>query len=79
MRGIMSRNAALMWGAAIVTGIVLTYIGMILHYALYLAPVPLDLKDNGPLIVGCIISMANLGVGYWLGSSVGSARKDDKP
>ena len=67
------------WGAGIVSFIVLTYIGMVLHYMLYLSPVPLDIKENGPLIIGSVLSMASGAVGYWLGSSSGSARKETRP
>lgn len=64
------------WGAIIVSVIVLTAFASVAGL-LFTRTIPEASKEIALLMFGGLNSMASAVVGYWVGSSVGSSRKDD--
>lgn len=69
-----SRNP-LAWGAAIVSVIVLALFAVALAMAWW-RPIPPGSEPLVNILLGTLTAMAASATAYWLGSSVGSARKD---
>jgi hypothetical protein len=70
-----SHETLAMWGAIIVSVLVMAGFGAALAL-LFLAKLPTEGRDMALLLYGGINSMASAIVGYWVGSSMGSSRKD---
>ena len=64
------------WAAPIVTAIVLVSFGAMLTLVLT-AAIPEANKEIANIMLGTLGGMASTAVAYWLGSSAGSARKDE--
>lgn len=64
------------WGAPIVSAIVLVAFGLAL-YAVVAQPLPEGSRELALLLLGGLLGMAQAVVSYWVGSSAGSARKDE--
>lgn len=69
-------NSAIAWGAPIISTIVLAAFGMAL-YAVLKEEVPAGSRDIANIMLGTLGAMASAVVGYWVGSSSGSAAKDN--
>jgi hypothetical protein len=69
-------NSAIAWGAPIISAIVLAAFGMAL-WAVLKQEVPAGSRDIANIMLGTLGAMASAVVGYWVGSSAGSASKDN--
>lgn len=69
-------NSAIAWGAPIISAIVLTAFGAAL-WAVLKEEVPAGSRDIANIMLGTLGAMASAVVGYWVGSSAGSAVKDN--
>ena len=65
------------WGAPVVSVVVLVRFGAVVSIALFRA-VPPASEAMLNVLLGTLGAMATSVVAYWVGSSVGSARKDDR-
>ncbi len=65
------------WGAPIVSVVVLVTFGAVVSIALF-RPVPPASEAMLNVLLGTLGAMATSVVAYWVGSSVGSARKDER-
>ena len=65
------------WGAAIVSCIVLITFGSVMALAL-MRSLPANAEPVLNVLLGTLSAMATSVVSYWVGSSVGSARKDER-
>ena len=63
------------WGAAVVSVIVLLTFGGVMAMALFRS-LPPNAEPVLNMLLGTLGAMATSVVAYWVGSSVGSARKD---
>ena len=70
-------HSAMAWGAAVVSAIVLLTFGAVLTLTL-LRSLPSSAEPVLNVLLGTLSAMATSVVSYWVGSSVGSARKDDR-
>ena len=70
-------GSALAWGAPVVSLVVLVTFGAVVSLVLFRA-VPPGSEAVLNVLLGTLGAMATSVVGYWVGSSVGSARKDDR-
>ncbi len=69
-------NSAIAWGAPIISAIVLVAFGAAL-LAVLKEEVPAGSLDIANIMLGTLGAMASAVVGYWVGSSAGSAVKDN--
>ena len=70
-------GSTMAWGAPVTSLVVLATFGGVVSLVL-LRPIP---ADSGPVLnvlLGTLAAMATNVVGYWVGSSAGSARKDER-
>ena len=77
MLALASQGSTMAWGAPIVSVIVLTTFGAVVALVLFRA-VPSGSEPVLNVLLGTLGAMATTVVGYWVGSSVGSAKKDDR-
>ena len=63
------------WGAAVVSVVVLTTFAAVMLMTL-LRAIPINAEPVLNVLLGSLTAMATSVVSYWVGSSVGSARKD---
>ena len=70
-------GSALSWGAPVVSVVVLTTFGAVVSLVLF-RTVPPGSEAVLNVLLGTLGAMATSVVGYWVGSSVGSVRKDDR-
>ncbi|MDT7951714.1 MAG: hypothetical protein RQ966_09435 [Acetobacteraceae bacterium] len=63
------------WGAAVVSVVVLAAFGSAMMMTLF-RPIPQNAEPVLNVLLGSLTAMATSVVSYWVGSSVGSARKD---
>ena len=70
-------GSALAWGAPVVSLVVLVTFGAVVSLVLF-RTVPPGSEAVLNVLLGTLGAMATSVVGYWVGSSVGSARKDDR-
>ena len=68
-------NSLLSWGAAIVSIVILITFGAAMTMTL-LRAIPQNAEPVLNVLLGSLTAMATSVVSYWVGSSVGSARKD---
>ncbi len=74
---LVQSRSALAWGAPIVSLVVLVTFGAVVSLVLFRA-VPAGSEAVLNVLLGTLGAMATSVVGYWVGSSVGSVRKDDR-
>lgn len=65
-----------MWGAVIISALVLIQFALCCFLVLF-REVPAGSQQAALVLLGALASNGTLVVGYWVGSSVGSARKDE--
>ena len=65
-----------MWGAVIVSALVLTQFALACFLVLW-RDVPAGSQQAALVLLGALASNGTMVVGYWVGSSAGSARKDE--
>lgn len=65
------------WGAPVVSVVVLLTFGAVMSMVLF-RTIPPGSETVLNVLLGTLGAMATSVVGYWVGSSVGSARKDDR-
>ena len=70
-------GSPLSWGAPLVSVVVLLTFGTVVVLAMF-HEVPARSEALMNVMLGTLAAMATSIVGYWVGSSVGSARKDDR-
>lgn len=70
-------KSVMSWGAPVVSVVVLVTFGGVVSLTL-LRTIPLGSEAVLNVLLGTLGAMATNVVGYWVGSSVGSARKDDR-
>lgn len=70
-------KSVMSWGAPVVSVVVLVTFGGVISLTL-LRTIPLGSEAVLNVLLGTLGAMATNVVGYWVGSSVGSARKDDR-
>jgi hypothetical protein len=68
-------GSPLAYGAALVSSLVLITFGFVL-YLILTAKIPAGQEQLLNVMLGALTTMASAVVGYWVGSSAGSARKD---
>ena len=64
------------WGAPVVSALVLVAFGFAL-YGIVAREIPEGSRELALLLLGGLLGMAQAVVAYWVGSSAGSARKDE--
>lgn len=69
-------GSGIAWGAPLVSAIVLLAFGLAL-YAVVAQEIPAGSRELALLLLGGLLGMAQAVVSYWVGSSAGSARKDE--
>jgi hypothetical protein len=65
-----------MWGAVIISALVLIQFALCCFLVLY-REVPAGSQQAALVLLGALASNGTLVVGYWVGSSAGSAQKTD--
>ncbi len=65
------------WGAPVVSVVVLVTFGTVVSLVL-LRAIPVGSETVLNVLLGTLAAMATNVVGYWVGSSAGSARKDEQ-
>jgi hypothetical protein len=70
-------HSAIAWAPAVVSGIVLVTFGIVMYSALTRS-LPSGSETILNMLLGTLAAMSTSVVSYWVGSSVGSARKDDR-
>lgn len=65
------------WGAPVVSVVVLVTFGTVVSLTL-LRAIPAGSETVLNVLLGTLAAMATNVVGYWVGSSAGSARKDER-
>ncbi len=65
------------WGAPVVSVVVLVTFGTVVSLVL-LRAIPAGSETVLNVLLGTLAAMATNVVGYWVGSSAGSARKDER-
>lgn len=65
-----------MWGAIIVSVLVLLQFSVVCFLVLW-REVPQGSREAALVLLGSLANSGTMVVGYWVGSSVGSARKDE--
>lgn len=71
-----SQKSAFAWSASIVSGIVLLIFAAVMTLVLTTG-VPAGSETMANMLLGTLAAMATSVVSYWVGSSAGSARKDE--
>lgn len=69
-------NSPIAWGAPLVSLVVLIAFGAAI-YAVVTQQIPEGSREMALLLLGGLLTMAQAVVAYWVGSSAGSARKDE--
>lgn len=69
-------RSGLAWGAPVVSAIVLATFGLVMALS-FMCSLPAQSAQVGNLLLGALATMATSVVSYWVGSSAGSARKDE--
>lgn len=69
-------GSSIAWGAPIVSALVLLAFGLAL-YGIVAREIPEGSREMALLLLGGLLGMAQAVVAYWVGSSAGSARKDE--
>ena len=73
----LGRKTTAAWSAPVISGVVLVTFGCVMAMVLrYGMPVGSETSVN--MLLGTLAAMATSVVSYWVGSSAGSARKDDR-
>ncbi len=72
-----AQKASLAWSAPVISGVVLITFGAVMAMVL-LYGMPVGSETAGNMLLGTLAAMATSVVSYWVGSSAGSARKDDR-
>jgi hypothetical protein len=72
-----SQKSALAWSAPVVSGIVLLTFAAIMTFVLTHS-LPAGSETMANMLLGTLSAMATSVVSYWVGSSAGSARKDEQ-
>lgn len=70
-----SKDAIAIWGSIIISVLVMVAF-LVVAVLLFSRGIPTESKEIALMIFGGLNSMASGVVGYWVGSSAGSARKD---
>jgi len=70
-------HSAIAWAPAVVSAIVLVTFGIVMYSALTRS-LPSGSETILNMLLGTLAAMSTSVVSYWVGSSVGSARKDDR-
>ena len=70
-------KSVISWGAPVVSVVVLVTFGGVVSLTL-LRTIPVGSEAVLNVLLGTLGAMATNVVGYWVGSSAGSARKDDR-
>lgn len=73
---LVQSGSRIAWGAPVVSLVVLVTFGAVMAMALTRAP-PANAEPVLNVLMGTLGAMATSVVGYWVGSSAGSARKDE--
>lgn len=73
---LVQAGSRLAWGPVVVSGLVLAGFGIVVVLALF-RPIPPGSEALLNILLGNLAAMAMGVVGYWVGSSAGSARKDE--
>lgn len=74
---LVGNGSAMAWGAPVVSLVVLITFGAVMSLVLFRA-IPAGSETVLNVLLGTLGAMATSVVSYWVGSSVGSARKDDR-
>ena len=74
---LVQSGSALSWGAPVVSVVVLVTFGLVVSLVLFRTP-PAGSEVVLNVLLGTLGAMATSVVAYWVGSSVGSVRKDDR-
>lgn len=69
-------GSVIAWGAPVVSALVLLAFGVAL-YGIVAREIPEGSRELALLLLGGLLGMAQAVVAYWVGSSAGSARKDE--
>ncbi len=72
-----TQRAAIAWSAPVISGVVLVTFGAVMALIL-LYGMPAGAETASNMLLGTLAAMATSVVSYWVGSSAGSARKDDR-
>ena len=72
-----SQKAAMAWSAPVISAVVLVTFGAVMAMVL-LYGMPAGSETAANMLLGTLAAMATSVVSYWVGSSAGSARKDDR-
>ena len=72
-----TQKATLAWSAPVISGVVLVTFGAVMAMVL-LYGMPTGAETAANVLLGTLAAMATSVVSYWVGSSAGSARKDDR-
>lgn len=73
----MDKGSVVAWGAPLVSVLVLVMFGAVVALAWFL-PLPAGSEAVLNVLMGTLGAMATSVVSYWVGSSAGSARKDER-
>ena len=71
------QKASIAWSAPVISGVVLVTFGAVMGMVL-LYGMPPGAETASNMLLGTLAAMATSVVSYWVGSSAGSARKDDR-
>ncbi len=72
-----TQRATVTWSAPVISGVVLITFGAVMALVL-LYGMPAGAETASNMLLGTLAAMATSVVSYWVGSSAGSARKDDR-
>ncbi len=75
--GLSGQRPAIAWSAPIISAVVLVTFGGVMAIVL-LFGMPTGSETAANMLLGTLAAMATSVVSYWVGSSAGSARKDDR-
>ena len=71
------QKAAIAWSAPVVSGVVLLTFGAVMTLVMSYG-VPVGSETAANMLLGTLAAMATSVVSYWVGSSAGSARKEER-
>lgn len=71
------QKATIAWSAPVISAVVLVTFGAVMAMVL-LYGMPVGSETAANMLLGTLAAMATSVVSYWVGSSAGSARKDDR-
>lgn len=74
---LVGQHSLVSWGAPVVSMVVLASFGVVMSLALTRS-IPAGSETILNMLLGTLAAMATSVVSYWVGSSAGSARKDDR-